>query len=234
MFETGNNFIRNSRMKNFLWIFLFLPCLAIGQRSNEIQIRAGYGIALYKTDFNWSYNLGNVQLKYDTTDGAACVQIPIELRYELTDRFNAGLDMKFGRYLYASDDNNSGKSNFFRFIGIGLEGTIYSQEDSRVYLGLGLNTGKLETTETKNDFFNGLYTEKILWSGGGLRLNLGACHFIKNGPIGLNLNAGYDQHNFKLKDVTHNGNSQDITGLTGGLKVSGFEINVGLIFRVRT
>lgn len=219
-------------MKNLLLLFVAvsmdLACLA--QRENEIQVRAGYGLGVYKTETRLEYTLGSITVSDDTTDGAATTHFPIELRYDITERFNAGIDMKFGKYLYAPEDQKSGRFNRFSIIGIAGEVNLFSDDESRVYLNAGFNTGTVEMNDVTDDFF--ALTQKLIYKGNGIKFNLGTMFFIKNGPIGINLNIGYDMHNFELKSYEVEGTIVDITNLSGTLKVGGVEINGGLVFRI--
>lgn len=219
-------------MKYILSLLLLTQVFfATAQRPLEIQARVGYGIAVYKSSSSFSYDFGGVKLQADTTDGAVTSHVPIELRYEITERFNVGLDMKFGKYLYAPEDRISGRSNNFAIFGAGFEGVLFNASDTRLYMGFGINTGKLVTRETKTNFINVAYTETITWQGPGFKLNFGVCHFIKDGPVAINLGIGYDQHTFNLKSIDHDNSAQDLTNLSGELKVSGIELMGGLVFR---
>jgi len=212
-------------------LLLILPLTVFSQRSNEIQIRAGGGIGIYKTESKLSYSFGGVSVSADTTDGAATAHVPIELRYEVSSRFNLGIDMKFGKYLQDEADKNAGNSNKFTIIGLGFEGTLLSNEDSRVFIGAGFNSGSLEMRDESTSGTT-TYTEVAKWKGGGFRVNVGTLFFIANGPIGFNLNLGYDQHTFKLDSFTRDGDTQDISNIEGTLKVGGVELNAGLVFRI--
>jgi len=211
---------------------VLLTVAAFAQKPHEIQIRAGYGLAAYKTDVNFSYEANGIKLSTDTTDGAAAAAVPIEIRYQFMDRFNAGLDLKFGSYLYAPEDE-AGKSNKFTIIGIGAEFLLVDAEGTRIYAGLGVNSGRLEMKEEKLDFFTGVYTETAKWSGPGYKLNLGICHYFADGPVALNFNLGYDSHNFNLDSVTRGGTDFDLTNFDGNLKLGGIEANIGLIVRLK-
>jgi hypothetical protein len=221
-------------MKNLI-VFVTLLCLTLAaqaQRKNEIQVRAGYGLGAYKTETRLAYTFGNTTFSVDTTDGAATSHVPIELRYEISQRVNVGIDMKFGKYLYAPEDQKSGRFNNFNIIGIGVEANLFSDEDARVYINGGFNTGAVEMHDV-TDGLNGL-SQKIVYKGNGIKINLGTIFFIKNGPLGINLNIGYDKHNFKLKTYELEGIMQDITNLSGALEVGGLELNGGLVFRIKT
>lgn len=219
-------------MKKILGLLLlFVSIETLSQRATELQFRAGAGIAVYKSDINLSYDFGGTKISQDTTDGAATTHFPIEIRYEVSEHFNLGIDMKFGKYLYAEEDK-AGKSNQFIIVGLGGEGVIYSLENARVYLGLGFNSGKLHVSETRTAA-QGAYTETSDWQGSGYRFNLGTIIFIAKGPIGLNLNFGYDQHTFNLKSIKRDGTNLDLTNYSGTLKVGGPELAIGLVFRIR-
>jgi hypothetical protein len=200
------------------------------QRSNEIQVRAGYGLGVYKTRTELSYTFGNITISDDTTDGAVTSHFPVELRYEVSDRVNLGIDLKFGKYLYAPEDQKSGRFNKFSIIGIGAEVNLFSDADARVYLSGGFNTGTVEM----NDVTDGLIamSQKTVYKGNGFKFNLGTIYFIKNGPVGINLNIGYDKHNFELKSYELEGTLQDITNFSGSLEVGGIELNGGLVLRI--
>jgi hypothetical protein len=212
-------------------IMLVLGLQAAAQRAKEIQVRAGYGLGVYKTQTELSYTFGNIKISDDTTDGAATSHFPVELRYEVSDRVNLGLDLKFGKYLYAPEDQRSGRFNKFSIIGIGAEVNLFSDDDARVYINGGFNTGTLEMNDV---IASGLISlsQKVTYKGNGIRFNFGTFFFIKNGPIGINLNLGYDRHNFILKSYEVEGTLQNITNFEGSLTAGGMEINGGLVFRL--
>ena len=154
--------------------------------------------------------------------------MPLELSYEISQRFNAGLDMKFGSYLY-DPDSAEGKSNNFFVIGIGLEYNFISADNFRWYGGIGFNSASLELEENRTNL--GVPVKSIgKYSGGGFRMNSGVLWFFA-GALGLNANLGYDSHNFSLDDLTVNGQPQDLTYVEGTLKTSGVDLTIGLAVR---
>jgi len=208
------------------------------QRDNEIQIRVGIGAAAYSTQSNINYSfstpIGTFPFSYSDNDGAVTVHMPLELRYEIIERVNVGLDMKFGSYLYSDSTDNTGKSNVFRVIGIGGEFTILNKPNTRLYVGLGLNTSVLEMEE--RIVVSGVSsTTTMRWRGPGVKLNLGFMQFFGNSPIGINFNIGWDSHNFNLKDWTYPTGTSWITlnSFDGTLKTSGIDLAFGLVFRIR-
>jgi hypothetical protein len=215
----------------FFFTFSVLSAQVLAQRAKEIQVRAGYGLGVYKTQTELAYTFGNIKISDDTTDGAATAHIPVELRYEVSDRVNLGLDMKFGRYLYAPEDQMSGRHNRFTIIGLGAEVNLFSDDDARVYLNGGFNTGTLEMHDVIASGLINL-SQKVVYKGNGLKFSLGTMFFIKNGPIGINLNLGYDRHNFILKSYEVEGTLQNITNFEGSLTAGGLEMNGGLVFRI--
>lgn len=238
MLQEDNSFlVKLSSKFNPMKSYLLLCLLAVvgvtanAQRAKEFQVRAGYGLGAYKTETKLSYTWGNFSVSDDTTDGAATAHFPVELRYEVSERVNLGLDMKFGRYLYAPEDRMSGRHNKFTIIGLGAEVNIFSDDDARVYIGGGFNTGTLEMYDVIGVGLINL-SQKTVYKGNGVKFNLGTVFFIKNGPIGINLNLGYDRHNFILKSYEIEGTLQNITNFDGSLTASGMEINGGLVFRI--
>ncbi len=191
-------------MKKFLSvILLFTSACAIAQdREKEFQLRIGYGLAFYATDLEYSYNDGTFEFTLQDEDSAATSHVPIELRYELHPRFNLGIDMRFGKYLYDKNEDNTGQSNSFSSFGLGLEGVIVSRPKFRWYLGLTLSTTNLEISQT-----SGTNKETFQWGGGGTRFYTGISWFIADGPVALNFNMGRDARNFDLKDFTSDGAS---------------------------
>ena len=82
-------------------------------RQKEIQARIGFGVAGYATEYQLTYDLLGTNIIERDTSAAATRHLNIDLRYEFHTRFNAGLDMKFGSYLYDPDEDNEGKSNSY-------------------------------------------------------------------------------------------------------------------------
>lgn len=222
-------------MKN--WILLLLSfsiysSIIAQDRPREFQIRAGWGIAGYNTESKLQYDDGTTTIVDKDTSGAVTTHFPIEIRFELTKRFNLGLDMRFGNYLYDDDQDNSGKSNSFSSFGLGLEGVIVSRPKFRFYGGATLSTTKLNINE-RNTSSNSDNSLETIWRGGGMRLYTGFTWFIADGPLGFNMNLGYDSRNFNLKELYINDSKEDLSNLSGDLLVRGADMHLGLVFRMR-
>ena len=199
-------------------------------RQKEIQARIGFGVAGYATEYQLTYDLLGTNIIDRDTSGAVTRHLNIDLRYEFHTRFNAGLDMKFGSYLYDPEEDNEGKSNSYVVIGLGAEFNIVNKPKFRWYFGLGLNRGALsirEESTTSN------YKEEAIYSGGGFKLNSGILVYLGNSPFGLNFNLGYDKHTFNLDTYTQNGSSQDLSNIDGELIARGVDMTFGLVFRIR-
>src|SRR5258705_1330602 len=211
-----------------LLLFLFVIASAQAQRKKEFQIRGGFGFAAYATTTEITFKAFNPDLTFKNEDGAATVHMPLELRYEFSQRFNAGLDIKFGSYIY-DPDSAEGKSNSFFVIGIGLEYNFISNDNFRWYGGIGFNTATLKLEENF-DYFGTPVKRKYNYTGPGFRLNSGVLWFFS--PIlGLNANLGYDGHNFSLKGLSDNGQAWDLSDVDATLDVSGIDLTLGLALR---
>jgi hypothetical protein len=219
-------------------ILLVILILASGlaafsqDREREIQARIGYGITGYQTDINYTYDDGTTHIEFNDTDSAVTSEVPIELRFELHPRFNLGLDMRFGKYLYDQEEDNTGKSNRFSSFGLGLEGVIVSKPVFRWYGGLTISGINLEI-EDRVEAGLLTYSEKFSWKGTGSRFYSGITWFIADGPIGLNFLLGYDMRTMNLKEYTRDGSSQDLTNISGKLKVNGPEVMGGIVLRLK-
>jgi hypothetical protein len=215
-------------MKKNLCIVLF--CLlftgaAEAQRDQEFQIRGGLGFSIYKADFKLESNTE----KYENEDGAVSVQFPLELRYELSEKWNVGLDMKFGSYLY-EPDSSEGKSNRFFVFGIAGEYTLVNEEDFRWYAGFGIHAASLVLEEKSDDAVE--YKEEVWsYSGGGIRLNTGVIIYLGD-VVGLNFNLGLDTHNLNLKEYSKNSNKEDLSNVDATLKLAGLDGTIGVVFRI--
>ena len=209
-----------------LWLFCTLFVGAVqAQRDKEFQIRGGFGWSIYKTDFR----LKSGAYESSDEDGALSIQFPLELRYELSERFNLGLDMKFGSYLY-EPDSAEGKSNRFFVFGIAGEYTIVNKENFRWYAGFGINTASLVLQQTSED---AVVEKKEEWTynGGGIRLNSGVLIYLGD-VVGLNFNLGFDTHNFTLEEYEQIGAKQDLSKIDAKLKLSGLDGTIGLVLRI--
>jgi hypothetical protein len=214
--------------KTLLFLLLLIAISAQAQRKKEFQIRGGFGFAAYATTTEFTYSAFGLTFTTKNDDGAATVHMPLELRYEISQRFNLGLDMKWGSYLY-EPDSGDGKSNKFFVIGVGLEYNFINADNFRWYGGLGFNSASLELEE--NSTFGSTPVKQITrWSGGGFRLNSGVLYFFA-GALGLNFNLGYDSHNFSLDEFEVNGQSQNLSGIDGSLDVGGMDLTLGLAVR---
>jgi len=222
-------------MKKLITIaYLFVAFVGFGQRDNEFQIRAGVGLAGYATENTFTYTWGTFSYSETKNDGAATFHYPIELRYELVERLNVGLDMKFGSYIYDPEEDNTGKSNRFTTVGIAAEFTALNRQNSRIYFGLGINSTGLNLKEVIVSA-NDQITSEGKWRGGGIKINTGFIKYFGDSPIGINLNLGYDMHNFNLKELSVRSQNSSISfdNYSGTLKVSGFDMAAGLVFRLR-
>ncbi len=221
-------------MRNLLTVLILTSAITAftQDREREIQARIGYGITGYQTDINYTYDDGTTRIEFNDTDSAVTSEVPIELRFELHPRFNLGLDMRFGKYLYDQDEDNTGKSNSFSSFGLGLEGVIVSKPAFRWYGGLTLSGINLEI-EDRVEAGILTYTEKFNWKGNGTRFYSGITWFIADSPIGLNFLLGYDSRSMDLKEYTRDGSSQDLTNISGKLKVNGPEVIVGIVLRLK-
>ena len=211
----------------YLSLLLISTCyLAEAQKETEIQIRAGLGFAVYGTESTFTFKTPVGNISNTETDGAATLHLPLELRYAFNEHVNAGIDMKFGSYLY-DPDSSDGKSNRFVVFGFAGEYAFIAREKLRWYGGLGLNGCSLvleETDEQTND------KTVLTYSGGGFRMNTGIMVFLIGG-FGLNFNLGYDSHNFKLKEYEINGQKQSLDNFEAKLRVAGVDGTLGAFVR---
>lgn len=226
-------------MKNKILLFLlFVSTTAVAQRDNEFQIRLGLGGAAYATQTNLNYDvntfIGTFHLNHSEKDNAATTHIPIELRYEINPRLNVGLDMKFGSYLYSDSTDHVNKSNSFGSFGIAGEFSALNKENTRVYIGLCLNSTSLVMEEKMT--VNNVHTNTTAtWKGGGIKVNVGVIQYFGSSPIGVNFNLGYDSHNFDLKKWDYPTGTSLVTlgSYKGTLETKGVDIALGLVFRIK-
>lgn len=206
--------------------------LAPAQRNSEIQVRAGLGWGLYLVGNEWTYTLDNFSYTETGSTGGVTLQLPIELRYEFHRLFNAGIDVKFGNFLYDPDDpETQGNSNDFTTVGIAAEFTPITTNNFRIYLGVNLNSSQLNMVEGA-DLTGDNEIQTLKWRGGGLQLNMGFMAFFSK-PVGFNFNLGFDRHRFDLKEYVREGQVQDLTGFTGAFEASGVNGTIGLVIRFR-
>lgn len=212
-----------------LLLFIVLAHFCNAQRKKEFQVRAGLGLGIYGSKTEFTYELPGNNLTDKDEGGAVTFHFPIELRYEITKRFNLGLDTKFGSYLY-DPDSAEGKSNNFFAIGAGAEYSIVNKENFRWYGGIGFNYSSLTLVETSDNFSGTSEKNESKYSGSGFKLNTGVLVFLSK-HFGLNFNFGYDSHNFTLQELKKNGQTQDLSNFKGKLWVKGGELNAGLCVR---
>ena len=210
-------------------LLLLIPVQLFAQRDKEFQIRAGFGFAGYGTTTELIFTAFNPNLVLQDEDGAATVHMPLEFRYELSERWNLGLDLKWGSYLY-DPDSSEGKSNRFFAIGAAGEYNFKTNEKFRWYGGFGINVAFLELEESF-EFAGAPVLEIARYNGPGLRFNTGVLIFISN-TFGLNFNLGYDRHNFTLKELVVNGQAQDLDFFKATLDVKGVDGTIGMVFRM--
>ncbi len=218
-------------MKHIKTFYLLLSFLIYSTNSfsqkGEFQIRGGVGLAVYGTQSEFIYDFFGWKIYQTEEDGAATVHVPLEFRYGLSNRFTAGLDIKFGSYIY-DPDSAEGKSNRFFVIGPHAEFNMIAMENFRWYLGAGFNMASLELQEDKDEVISTRYISR--YAGAGVRINTGILWFFAD-PIGLHFNMAFDSHAFKLKNYSVNGNEADLDNIEGKLTVKGADMVLGLVFR---
>jgi hypothetical protein len=198
---------------------------AKAQKEHEFQIRGGFGFAVYGTETESTLKTPIGDFSSTETDGAATLHLPLELRYAFNTHVNAGLDFKFGSYLY-DPDSSKGKSNRFAIFGLAGEYSFIAREKLRWYGGIGINFGSLVLEET-DDAGN---TSRLTYGGGGFRLNTGLLVFLVGG-FGLNFNLGYDAHNFNLNEYEVNGRGVSLDNYEATLRVAGLDGTIGAFVR---
>lgn len=222
--------IKVQTMKKIILLLLpfFILTTAQAQRKKEFQIRGGLGWSIYSTEVEFTTYYAGLTFKNKSSDNAATVHLPLEFRYEISQRFNLGLDLKIGSYIY-DPDSADGKSNHFVVIGIGAEYNFINKDNFRWYGGVGFNTCLLEL---ENDYeVLGVPVAQVDdYKGGGAKINTGILWFFAS-HIGLNFNLGFDSHNFTLDTHKINGQEQDLSNIDGKLTVKGVDGTLGLVLR---
>ncbi|MCZ2277967.1 MAG: porin family protein [Bacteroidia bacterium] len=211
-----------------LFLIYSLPVLA---QKGEVQLRAGLGAAVYSTESEVSFSFTLAGLPFSIVqkeeDNAVAVHIPLEFRYGLSNRWNLGLDFKFGSYLY-DPDSAAGKSNAFMAIGPQLEYNLVNKESFRWYLGLGFNYAILKLEDNMDEVPPMRYNRN--YSGSGVRINTGIIWFFTT-PLGLHFNAAFDSHDFQLNEYRINDDKISLDNLKGSLYIIGADIFAGLVLR---
>ncbi len=221
-------------MKKILLLIItaFLCSVVYSQREKEIQVRASYGLAGYATLSESTLTFGGLELNDRDTSGAATQHLNLDLRYDFTNRITAGIDMKFGSYIYDPEEDNTGKSNSFVVIGLSGEFNLLSREKSRLFLGLGFHRSALEIRERETNL--GVVSEAIAtYRGRGIKLNLGYSKFFGNSPLGFNVSLGYDTHIFDLEEYSLQNSSVNLSNYEATLEARGVDFSLGLVFRIR-
>jgi hypothetical protein len=238
----------------FAFVFLLSASLSLAQsdRPKEFQIRGGMGISGYEHTTSISGQLSiqlipgfpaiPIPVQVNETGGAMTVHIPLGMRYEITRRFNVGLDARLGSYLYdpANGESDSNKSNQFWTVGPAVEYNIVGRDNFRWYAGFGIHAVRLQTNEVINGgtfpMVGALVVEnEMKWKGLGTSLNSGLIWFVAGGPFGLHLNLGYDGANMELESFRSTLpflGSQDI-GASGTLGVTGLKADAGVVLRIK-
>jgi hypothetical protein len=215
-----------------LTLLVLISTVAFSQREKEFQIRASYGLAGYATLSETKFTAFGFEVTDSDTSGAATQHFNLDLRYDFTNRVTAGIDMKWGSYIYDPEEDNRGKSNEFIVLGISGEFNLLSREKSRLFFGLGLHRSALELRE--QDVNAGIVTEAVAtYRGTGIKLNLGYSKFFGDSPLGFNVSLGYDSHNFELEDYTIDNSVVSLANYEGTLQVRGLDFSLGLVFRIR-
>lgn len=197
------------------------------ERKSEFQVRAGGGFAVYGTKSTLSYEFLGFSRTSTDQGSAATLHIPVDVRYAFNPRFNIGLDLKFGSYLY-DPDSVEGRSNGFSVLGIAAEYSLLARENVRWYIGLCLTSAALETRETEPIT---QITSIANYRGGGLKLSTGAILFFSD-RLGVHFQLGLDRHDFNLKQFKFDNQSIDLENFNGRLEAGGIDGLIGLVIRL--
>ncbi len=201
-------------------------------RTREFQARLGYGMGAYGTKSELTIRDQNTTFSSSDTSGAVTQHLNLDLRYELTERFSLGIDMKFGAYLYDPEEDNEGKSNVYRITGLKGEFNISKRPNFRWFVGAGFHASRLVISE-ESVSLGVTTTEKFDYKGVGLSANTGLIKYFGDSPIGMFFTMGYDGHFFVLDEYTINGQAVDFDEIDVTLDARGIDLSLGLIVRIR-
>lgn len=215
--------------KILVLLFICSGLQAEAQRNKEIQVRAGLGFAVYGTETEFTVKNGGFSYTEKDKDGAVTLHLPLDLRFELNEKWNLGLNLKFGSYLY-DPDSAEGKSNRFVVLGLNGEYNLVSMDNFRWYLGLGIHGTSL-LLEENYSLGSIKYKDESTYGGAGIKLNTGVLIYIL-GPLGFNFNLGYDSHSFTLNKLERNGQEINLDNFEGKLKTRGLDGTLGLVVRL--
>lgn len=217
---------------SILFAVIAFQGMAQSDRSREFQARIGYGMGAYGTKSELTIRDQNTTFSSSDTSGAVTQHLNFDLRYELSERFALGVDMKFGAYLYDPEDDNTGKSNVYRVTGLKGEFNISKRPNFRWFVGAGLHASRLVISE-ETTALGITNKEEFDYRGIGLSANSGIIKYFGDGPIGMFFTMGYDGHSFILDEYTINGQAVDFDEIDVTLDARGIDLSLGLIVRIR-
>lgn len=212
--------------------FLFFSGLCAQSRPLEVQLRSGWGWGIYQSRYRAEYRFSNSTSTDEDYGGAVCVNTPVVTRWEFSDRWSGGADLKFGRFLYGADSSNSTvRANNFTIFGAALEYAIVSRQRFRWFISGGPQFSSLYMKEeyAENTSFQRV---SLFMRGGGFRLNSGIIAYFGDWPLGFLFQLGYDAHWFNLRSFSVNYSSVSLQNLTASLRTLGVDGTLGLVFRV--
>lgn len=228
--------INHSRVATIILLLtmLLLTQPIFSQREKEIQMRIGIGLGAFTSTIDWTYkhpSFPSYNDKYDET--FRMKSLPIEVRYELSERFNVGADIVFDTRNEIVDEELTGTDDKSNSYGIAVEYNILNKPHLRFFAGLHLSYCNLELD---NNVYIGpdmSYSLLTYWNGAGVKVNLGFMAFIKQSPFGIHFNIGIDGRQMQLTEITFGDEKQGIEGTTATIQYSGIDANVGIVFRIR-
>ncbi len=201
-------------------IFIFVFGFSEAQRKKEFQFRSGYGFAGYRT-------LSKVDMRRNSS--SSMLSIPLELRYEITERINLGVEVKAGLVWDYSDTSSAASSGIVQ-AGILSEYNFITKENFRWYGGIGLNYAILNFNGEKHHDLLGNYRDLYSYRGIGYGLNTGLLIFIKE-HFGFNFNLGYTGYYFELKSARADHRAIYYTYSDRNFFFNGIGLGAGIVLR---
>jgi hypothetical protein len=208
------------------------PFISIGQsqRPLEIQLRSGIAFGAYGTETA----ITNGSEKWTDQSGAATSILPIDLRWEMNERWAFGVHTRFGSYLYGSEESNyKDRSNRIRVFGLAAEYNLVSKEKFRWYAGLGFGISNLRIQQTRIDLPPLSTKEEYFLRGGNVRLQTGLIRWFGDSPLGFHLQMGFDRHRYTVQEIKLDGSTVNTADFNGTLTARGIDFQIGLVARIK-
>lgn len=207
-----------------LLIFIYVKPEAIVQSHEKgtLSFQTNFDLGVHATHYTNTYKGALLESK---DDGAATALVMINASYNPLQFLSVGINTGFGSYL-EDPDNAEADGNRYRRLGLDIKAYYLNHDKFNMFMGMQIGASGLEINR-KVPLIGSLYsTQKYKYSAPYLDIHSGFNWYFAN-HLGLNMQAGYSLHSFKLKEAYLSGNKWDLNNYDVQLGTRGIRLQLG-------